>query len=48
MSPEATKEQQDAAKHALAVRRRKMVTLVEELSLRTQRLQPAMKKLAGK
>jgi RNA polymerase primary sigma factor len=45
MSPHATKEEQDAAKHALDVRRRKMVTLVEELSLRTQRLQPAMKKL---
>ena len=29
----------------LAARRRKMVTLIEELSLRTQRLQPAMKRL---
>ena len=46
MSQSATKEEQEAAKHSLAVRRRKMVTLVEELSLRTQRLQPAMKKLA--
>jgi RNA polymerase primary sigma factor len=45
MSPHATKEEQDEAAHTLAVRRRKMVTLVEELSLRTQRLQPAMKKL---
>ncbi|MCH8830406.1 MAG: sigma-70 family RNA polymerase sigma factor, partial [Planctomycetes bacterium] len=31
--------------NSLAVRRRKMVTLVEELSLRTQRLQPPMKRL---
>ncbi len=45
MSPHATKEEQEAAAQTLAVRRRKMVTLVEELSLRTQRLQPAMKKL---
>ena len=29
----------------MASRRRKMVTLIEELSLRTQRLQPAMKRL---
>src|SRR5690606_16159680 len=34
-----------ATLETLAVRRRKMVTLVEELSLRTQRLQPAMKRL---
>lgn len=34
-----------AAKARTAVRRRKMVTLIEELSLRTQRLQPCMKKL---
>ncbi len=45
MSDTRTKEEQDAAAKALAVRRRKMATLVEELSLRTQRLQPAMKKL---
>ncbi len=45
MSDTASKEEKDAAEYALAVRRRKMVTLVEELSLRTQRLQPAMKKL---
>ena len=30
---------------SMAVRRRKMVTLVEELSLRTQRLQPCLKRL---
>src|SRR5690606_5776626 len=45
MSSTATKEEKEAARQSLAVRRRKMVTLVEELSLRTQRLQPAMKKL---
>jgi RNA polymerase primary sigma factor len=33
------------AKEALAVRRRKMVTLIEELSIRTQRLSPSMKRL---
>jgi RNA polymerase primary sigma factor len=34
-----------AAQHRLAGRRRKMVTLLEELSLRTQRLQPTMRRL---
>ena len=34
-----------AALQSLTTRRRKMVTLVEELSLRTQRLQPVMKRL---
>ncbi len=34
-----------AAQHRLASRRRKMVTLLEELSLRTQRLQPTMRRL---
>ncbi|MGD9856783.1 MAG: sigma-70 family RNA polymerase sigma factor, partial [Planctomycetaceae bacterium] len=37
--------QRKAAWTSLIERRRKMVTLVEELSLRTQRLQPIMKKL---
>ncbi len=35
----------EAAEESLRQRRRKMATLVEELSLRTQRLQPIMKKL---
>ncbi len=35
----------DTAWESLQQRRRKMVTLVEELSIRTQRLQPIMKKL---
>lgn len=34
-----------AAHHRLNSRRRKMVTLLEELSLRTQRLQPTMRRL---
>ena len=34
-----------AIHHRLAARRRKMVTLLEELSLRTQRLQPTMRRL---
>jgi RNA polymerase primary sigma factor len=44
-SPDLTEKQQHAALAALAVRRRKMVTLVEELSLRTQRLQPCLKRM---
>ncbi len=35
----------DSAWQSLVLRRRKMVTLLEELSLRTQRLQPAIKRL---
>jgi len=35
----------DAAWQSLVLRRRKMVTLLEELSLRTQRLQPSIKRL---
>ena len=45
ISPDSTAEEREAAEQALAVRRRKMATLVEELSLRTQRLQPCMKRL---
>ncbi len=45
LSNGSDKQKQQAAT-ALAARRRKIVTLVEELSLRTQRLQPAMKRLA--
>ena len=40
----STEERQEAAQN-LELRRRKMVTLVEELSLRTQRLQPAQRRL---
>jgi RNA polymerase primary sigma factor len=40
-----SKSKRDAAWSAIQDRRRKTATLVEELSLRTQRLQPIMKKL---
>ncbi len=42
---EVTQAEREAAWQSLVVRRRKMVTLLEELSLRTQRLQPAIKRL---
>jgi RNA polymerase primary sigma factor len=45
MTKEATPAQRDGAWQSLVLRRRKMVTLLEELSLRTQRLQPAIKRL---
>ena len=44
-STEATETQRQAARQTMLVRRRKMVTLLEELSLRTQRLQPTLKRL---
>jgi RNA polymerase primary sigma factor len=44
-SKDATPAERNAAHQALTLRRRKMVTLLEELSLRTQRLQPALKRL---
>lgn len=43
--PNASEDDKKAAKARLCVRRRKMVTLIEELSLRTQRLQPCLKRL---
>src|SRR5262249_23246359 len=45
MTKEATPAQRDAAWQSLVLRRRKMATLLGELSLRTQRLQPAIKRL---
>ncbi len=45
INPESTPAEVKAAHHSLAVRRRKMVTLLEELSIRTQRLQPTMRKM---
>jgi RNA polymerase primary sigma factor len=45
ISKDATPSQREAAWQSLVLRRRKMVTLLEELSLRTQRLQPAIKRL---
>jgi RNA polymerase primary sigma factor len=44
-NPELSRAARDTARASLTVRRRKMATLIEELSLRTQRLQPIMKKL---
>jgi RNA polymerase primary sigma factor len=44
-SKEASAAEREAARQALTLRRRKMVTLLEELSLRTQRLQPSIKRL---
>ncbi|MFN0053850.1 MAG: RNA polymerase sigma factor RpoD [Planctomycetales bacterium] len=44
-STDASPTQRQAARRSLVLRRRKMVTLLEELSLRTQRLQPAIKRL---
>ena len=45
MSKESTASDREEVEQALVIRRRKMVTLLEELSLRTQRLQPAIKRL---
>lgn len=45
ISPEASKEERKAAHHRMIIRRRKMTTLAEELSLRTQRLQPIIKRM---
>ncbi len=45
IAKEGTPAARDAAWQSLVLRRRKMVTLLEELSLRTQRLQPAIRRL---
>ncbi|HET6425949.1 MAG TPA: RNA polymerase sigma factor RpoD [Planctomycetaceae bacterium] len=45
IAPESTPAEKRAAEDNLKKRRRKMVTLLEELSVRTQRLQPTMKRL---
>jgi len=44
-SPDVSSKERRILRQTMAVRRRKMVTLIEELSLRTQRLQPCMKRL---
>src|SRR5206468_425188 len=41
----ADEEEKRKVRRCLRVRRRKVVTLVEELSIRTQKVQPLMKKL---
>ncbi|HEY3968959.1 MAG TPA: RNA polymerase sigma factor RpoD [Planctomycetaceae bacterium] len=45
MAQDSSTEDRETARQNLILRRRKMVTLLEELSLRTQRLQPAIKRL---
>ncbi|WP_339744021.1 RNA polymerase sigma factor RpoD [uncultured Rubinisphaera sp.] len=45
IDPELSPEDQKQARHSLNTRRRKMTTLVEEMSLRTQRLHPLFKRL---
>ena len=46
LSNDATIADREAARQNLILRRRKMVTLLEELSVRTQRLQPSIKRLS--
>ncbi len=45
LDPRTTDEDRRKLRRALRVRRRKAVTLAEELSIRTQKVQPLMKKL---
>ena len=45
MSRDLPPAQRDEVRQTMTVRRRKMVTLLEELSLRTQRLQPTLRRL---
>jgi RNA polymerase primary sigma factor len=45
IDPRTDDDERRKARRSIRVRRRKMVTLVEELSIRTQKVQPLMKKL---
>ena len=45
IQPEVSKQDRQIVEQRMSMRRRKMATLCEELSLRTQRLQPMMKRL---
>ncbi|MFP6767372.1 MAG: RNA polymerase sigma factor RpoD [Planctomycetaceae bacterium] len=45
VNPRVSDRRREKLRPVLNIRRRKMVTLVEELSVRTQRLQPVMKRL---
>lgn len=45
MDPEISEEERQSRRFSLRQRRRKAVTLVEELSIRTQRIQPLMQRL---
>lgn len=44
-NPNSSDEQKEAAKERIRLRRRRMATLSEECSIRTQRLQPVMKRM---
>src|SRR5262249_38744108 len=44
-SPQTSDAERQASTEAFRIRPRKMVTLVEELSLRTQRLQPSLRRM---
>jgi RNA polymerase primary sigma factor len=44
-SPDSSRDEKKTAECRMRLRRRKMATLCEELSLRTQRLQPIMKRM---
>src|SRR5207248_2462329 len=45
LDPRINEEEKRKLRRGLRIRRRKAVTLVEELSIRTQKVQPLMKKL---
>ena len=45
ISPEASEEERNDIRRRLKLRRKKAVTLIEELSIRTQKIQPLMKKM---
>src|SRR5437879_8319710 len=45
LDPRQDEEEARRLRRTLRIRRRKMVTLVEELSIRTQKVQPLMRKL---
>src|SRR5262249_1274775 len=45
LDPRVAEEEKRTLRRSLRIRRRKAVTLAEELSLRTQKVQPLMKKL---
>ncbi len=47
IDPKTPPAEKEAARHRMETRRRKTATLLEELSLRTQRLQPIMKRVAS-
>src|SRR5437879_10421067 len=48
LDPRPSDEEKRKLRRSLRIRRRKAVTLVEELSIRTQKVQPLMKKQIGR